>query len=207
MWHVGGHGWPTPAFDSTAVYFSTMRHELVAISRTEGDVLWRAAIPYSATCFPPDWITRGFSAAVAGSSVAIAGALVIAAAGDAIAYALDRVDGHVVWRSPRQDLERVVVSHDGRIFIASVGGTTVTRGMPVVSLDTAGRELWRFTQPFSVFDIVADSRGVYFTPSASLIALDPANGREIGALAARPTGRVSLPPPTMAPTRSEGSDA
>lgn len=42
-WHVPGDGWGVaPSVDDVAVYFGSMNHELVAVGRRSGEILWRA---------------------------------------------------------------------------------------------------------------------------------------------------------------------
>src|SRR5438105_15547490 len=65
QWRAAGQGWGTPAFDNTTVYFVGYDHELVAIDKSTGRVLWhgREADPGSHT--------SGRSAVVAADIVAI----------------------------------------------------------------------------------------------------------------------------------------
>jgi len=82
LWVAAGHGWGTPAFDSSNVYFVGFNHDLVAVDRSDGALRWRRVTT------DPGTTTQGRTAVVAGSVVAI---------GDINIFAYDRVSGQTKW--------------------------------------------------------------------------------------------------------------
>lgn len=125
VWHVDGKGWGTPTFDDNAAYFVGYDHNLVAVEKHSGRVLWRARDGESGSH------TSGRSAAVAGSVVVI---------GDLDIHAYDRATGAHRW-----DFHPTVGDSPGLYYLAT-DGQTIFAGSPsghVYAIDAnSGAQRW-----------------------------------------------------------------
>jgi outer membrane protein assembly factor BamB len=106
-WHLQDDGWGTPAADETSVYFTTRRHEVVAVDSHTGRERWRTDTN------EPGNDTLGYGVVVAGSVVA---------AGDYSVVAFDRATGNVKWRFDPTE------GHAPGVYIGAVAGGLLLTG-------------------------------------------------------------------------------
>jgi outer membrane protein assembly factor BamB len=142
-----------PAFDSERVFFLGASHDVSAVAKGDGRILWRVTLPVS-------------SGETEGSSVVFSGGLILV--GDRDVFGLDPVSGTIRWRYTPVEGRR-----PGRWIMANRGDTLVTGSSSghVYALDaTTGQELWRTRLPeglagsgitTDVFDPVIDGAEVF----------------------------------------------
>ncbi len=172
VWSFPADGWGRPAADSSAAFFLTRRHEVVAIDAGSGALLWRQS-------------TGMAGETTEGARVLLAPSVVIA--GDDAIVGLDRHDGRVKWRSKPPGTYGL-----GR-YLGTTSRTTVFAGSPVGRLYAinvqSGAIRWSANldaeQPATVFEPVLEGDTVFagFTlfdspPSGGLLAVDAVNGQE-----------------------------
>jgi outer membrane protein assembly factor BamB len=173
VWHLRDEGWGTPAADESTVYFTTRRHEVVAVDINTGRERWRAD-----TNEPGDY-TLGFGAVVAGSVVAVSDYSVIA---------FDRATGALRWRfDPTEGYAPgpyIGVATQGVLLTGSADGARIhaidhETGVVRWSTRVAGDE-----DPTRVFAPVTDGRlavagfTVFSTPAnqGGVVAVDLKTG-------------------------------
>ncbi len=84
LWHVEGYSnYGRPWFDNSAAYFQGPHHQVTAVEKGTGGVLWSVLLP----------VQREFSVGFGGFERD--GMLIV---GDQDLFALDPRDGHVIWR-------------------------------------------------------------------------------------------------------------
>jgi outer membrane protein assembly factor BamB len=140
LWHVDGKGWGTPTFDNTTAYFVGYDHELVAVNKTSGRLLWHGHES------DPGSNTNGRSAVIAASIVAI---------GDADIHGFDRVSGARRWDF------HPAIGYDPGLYDITSDGQTIFAGSPsghVYAIDGAtGVQQW-------VTAVAADDNSGTFDP-------------------------------------------
>ncbi len=111
QWRIAAEGRGTPAVSASRVYFLTAHHEVVAASRSSGELVWRQA-------------TGEPGADTLGSLVLLAGPVVVA--GDHGVHGFDVVSGARLWRWSRKDDEAAGAYlgdvADGVAFVGSRAG-------------------------------------------------------------------------------------
>ena len=72
LWQVTGDGWAVPTFDSTAAYFPGLHHEVIAVDKGSGKVLWQQRTPpVNAVGSLDTSLSYGYGSAMAGGSVIV----------------------------------------------------------------------------------------------------------------------------------------
>lgn len=140
LWRADGKGWGTPTFDDNAAYFVGFNHDLVAIEKRSGRILWSARDGELGAH------TSGRSAVIAGRVVAI---------GDLDIHGYDRVTGAHRW-----DFHPAIGDSPGLYYLAT-DGQTIFAGSPsghVYAIDgNSGTQLW-------VNPVAADGNSGTFNP-------------------------------------------
>ena len=192
LWRVPGEGRGTPAADGSMVAFLSNSHEVVALDRIRGAVLWKQG-------------TGASGAATSGATVVLLPSLVIA--GDDRVVAFDRATGARRWTFDSPDVRAPGLFIGARVGESLFTGSGNGR---LVSLDTqSGRLRWVALADASpsttVFPPIAD-RGLViasytsFTApqSGGVIAVDASTGavrwrHRFMAASPLPQGAASVP--------------
>ncbi|MEO7272374.1 MAG: PQQ-binding-like beta-propeller repeat protein [Vicinamibacterales bacterium] len=169
-WRHPAEGRGTPAVDASRVYFLTAHHEVIALSRGSGEVMWRQT-------------TGEPGADTLGSLVLLSGSVVVA--GDRGVHGLDALTGARLWRFSRADdggagayLGDVA---DGVVWVGSragrVYGIDAKTGELRRSAIVSGAPETTVFQPIVDADIVVAGYTTFATPqTGGVIALDRAAG-------------------------------
>jgi len=173
IWSVPGDAWGVPAADSSAAFFLSKQHAVVAVDAETGRVRWRRR-----TAVRDD--------PTSGKRVLLAGPVIVA--GDYDIFGLDRDDGTIRWRFSPTD------GYGPGLYVGLVAGGVVFAGSPSGRLyalsATSGDLLWSAlvgsAAPTTVFEPVA-ADGVVFagftvfaTPMAGgVVAVDAATGLKV----------------------------
>ncbi|MGH9658422.1 MAG: PQQ-binding-like beta-propeller repeat protein [Bryobacteraceae bacterium] len=168
MWGVAGQGRGVVNMDAERVFFPGWDHELTAVEKKTGRLLWRATTPVTA-------LQRSIGTAIAGSIVAYP---------DGLIFAFDRATGALRWTFGSDTIlpgYAIPVARGNTIFAGALRGD-------VYALDAAnGDVIWHRPPvppyPSAAFDPVVDADQLFvgyaergFTIRGGLAALDATNG-------------------------------
>jgi outer membrane protein assembly factor BamB len=169
IWGVAGTGIGVVNMDAERVFFPGWEHELTAVEKKTGRLLWRATTPVTT-------LQRSYGTAVAGSIVAYS---------DGLIFAFDRATGALRWTFGSDTIlpgYAIPVTRGDTIFAGALRGD-------VYALDAAtGHELWHRPSvpayPAAAFDPVLDDDQLFVgygerggvTIRGGLAALDAATG-------------------------------
>jgi outer membrane protein assembly factor BamB len=172
LWHVDGKGRGLPAADSSAVYFLSKYHEVVALDANSGSLLWKRG-------------TGESGETTSGISVVLTGPVVVAGDYDVVAF--ERGSGAIRWRFAPTD------GYGPGIYLGGANGGAVFTGSPAGRLYAIDRNTgslrWSCVvandanttvfQPAVDDDLAVAGYTTFVAPSVGgVIAVDARTGRE-----------------------------